>query len=196
MPQKLEPKLKQALARRQKSRIVDASRKLAAILVPIYYKDGEYYILFTKRTEQVTYHKGEISFPGGACEEQDETLAHTALRECAEEIGLTMGIDKLLGELDDTITISSGFIISPFVATIPWPHSFKANPTETKAIIEVPISALLDKNYWHHETSILDGQPVTSYFYHYQDNIIWGATARILNQFLDIFARVMNDTEE
>ncbi len=193
MQQRLEQRLKQALAQRQKSRVVDASRVPAAVLVPIYYKQGEYYVLFTRRTEIVKDHKGQVSFPGGACEKQDGTLLNTALRECAEEIGLAAEAVELLGELDDFPTTTSGYIISPFVATIPWPYSFKVDPTEVEEIFEVPISALLDKDYLHEETSILDGQVTTTYFYHYQEKVIWGATARILNQFLDIFAPVMKD---
>jgi len=98
---------------------------------------------------------------------------------------------ELLGELDDTISIGSGYIISPFVAIIPWPYPLKVDQWETEEIIEVPISALLDKNNLRQETEIIDGETVTSYSYHYQGRVIWGATARILNQFLDIFAQLI-----
>jgi len=98
---------------------------------------------------------------------------------------------QVLGELDDIVTETSGYIISPFVALIPWSYQFKVNGEEAEEIIEVPISALLDKGCLRQETTIIDGQTVISYFYHYQQRVIWGATARILNQFLDIFAQVM-----
>ncbi len=192
----MQQRLKRALSRRQKSHIGDARRVPSAVLVPVYYKQGEYYILFTKRTERVQDHKGQISFPGGACEEEDETLVNTALRECAEEIGLPAEAVELLGELDDTATITSGYIISPFVAVIPWPYPFKVDPTEVEEIIEVPISALLDKDCLRQETEVRDGQAVTAYYYHYQGRVIWGATARILNQFLDIVSQVMKNTGE
>ncbi len=191
----MQQRLKQALSQRQKSPVVDASQIPAAVLVPIYYKQGEYYILFTKRTETVKAHKGEISFPGGAYEEQDETLANTALRECAEEIGLAVEADELLGELDDLVTTTSGYIISPFVAAIPWPYPFKVDPIEVKEIIEVPISALLDKDRLRQETDALDGQVTATYFYDYQGTVIWGATAKILHQFLDIFTQALENTE-
>jgi len=186
----MEQRLRGVLSRRQKSHIVDASRTPSAVLVPIYYKQGQYYILFTKRTERVKEHKGQISFPGGECQEGDRTLIDTALRECAEEIGLVPGEVEVLGELDDTITTTSSYIISPFVGFIPWPYQFKVDGWETEEIIEVPISALMDKDCLRQETEIIGGQAVTSYFYHYQGRVIWGATARILRQFLDIFARV------
>ncbi|MFC1941066.1 NUDIX hydrolase [Chloroflexota bacterium] len=94
-------KLKQAFSQRQKARLVDAHRVPSAVLVPIYYKQGEYHLLFTKRTEEVKDHKGQISFPGGAYEERDRTLVNTALRECTEEIGLATEAVEILGELDD-----------------------------------------------------------------------------------------------
>ena len=189
----MKQRLREALSQRQKRYIVDANRVLSAVLLPIYYKQGQYYILFTKRTEQVKEHKAQISFPGGACEKRDGTLVNTALRECTEEIGLKAEAVELLGELDDTVTTTSNYIISPFVAAIPWPHPFKVNRRETEEIIEVPISALLDKSSLRQETEILDGEVVSSYSYHYQGRVIWGATARILNQFLDILAQVMEN---
>jgi 8-oxo-dGTP pyrophosphatase MutT (NUDIX family) len=184
----VKQRLRQALSQRQKRHIADANRVPSAVLLPIYYKQGQYYILFTKRTERVKVHKGEISFPGGAYQEGDRTLLDTALRECAEEIGLMAEVIEILGELDDTVTQASAYIISPFVAIIPWPYPFKVDRWETEEIVEAPISALLDKSSLRQETEIIDGETVTSYFYHYQGRVIWGATAKILNQFLDIFA--------
>ena len=175
---------------------MDNSLAPSAVLIPLFYKDGEYYILFTKRTKTVKYHKGQISFPGGAYEEEDGTLLNTALRECAEEIGLPPEAVEVLGELDDTLTVTSGFIISPFVAVIQKLQPLKLDPIETEEILEIPISALLDKNCLRQTTEVVNGQEVTTYAYHCQGNIIWGATAKILSQFLDIFAQVMADTKE
>ncbi len=190
----MKQRLKQVLSQRQKRRIVDHGRVPAAVLVPIYCKQGQYYILFIKRTEKVKKHKGQVSFPGGVCEEGDKAPVDTALRESAEEIGLMAGDVELLGELDDEISISTNYIISPFVALIPWPYQFKVNGEETEAIIEVPISALIDKDYSRQETP--DGKAVTSPSYHYRGRVIWGATARILTKFLDILAQVIEDNPE
>ena len=189
----MKQRLKQALAQRQKSHIVDVSLVLSAVLIPIYYKQGQYYILFTQRTEKVKDHKGQISFPGGAYEEQDGTLVNTALRECAEEIGLAAEAVELLGELDDTATTTSSYIISPFVAVIPWPYPLKVDPTEVEEIIEVPISALLDRSCLREEIRVIGGKAITFYWYHYQETVIWGATAWILNQFLDVFVQAVRD---
>ncbi len=182
--------MKQLLSQRQKQHIVDASRVPAAVLVPIYCREGQYYIVFTKRTELVSTHKGQISFPGGACSEDDKTTCDTALRESAEEIGLSSQDVEVLGELDDTRSLTSNYRISPFVGLIPWPYQFRLSQAETSKLIEVPISALLKDGHHRQETEVIDGRVVTSYFYRYEGHVIWGATARILNQFLDIFAEL------
>ena len=180
-------RLKQLLSQRQKRHISDASRMSAAVLVPIYLKQEQHYILLTKRTETVREHKGQISFPGGTYQEGDETLLGTALRESTEEIGLMAEDVEVLGDLDDEISLTSNYIISPFIGLIPWPYQFKMNEEETEEIIEIPIVTLLDKNCLYPE--IQNGEMANSY--HYRGKVIWGATARILSQFLDFFAQAM-----
>jgi 8-oxo-dGTP pyrophosphatase MutT (NUDIX family) len=187
----MEQKLKEVLSRRRKQRITDAGLVPSAVLLPIYCRQGKYCILFTQRTERMKEHKGQISFPGGARQEGDKTLLDTALRESAEEIGLVPDEVEVLGELDDALTATSNYVISPFVGLIPWPYQFKLDGWEIEEIIEVPILALMDKKSWREEAETIKGRTVTSYFYHYQGKIIWGATARILHQFLEIFAQTM-----
>ena len=190
-------RLRQALSQRRKQYIADNDNRyeLSAVLIPIYYKNGEYYILVTKRTDRVKAHKGQISFPGGTYEARDRRLVDTALRECAEEIGLTPDKVEILGELDDTVTETSNYIISPFVGLIPYPYQFRINAEEIEEIIEIPVSALLDKDRLHLENKVKDGKAFTSYSYHYQGRVIWGATARILNQFLHILVQAMEDSQ-
>jgi len=187
-------KLKQILAQRKKRRIVDPKRTPAAVLVPIYEKDGQYHILFIKRTEWVEKHKGEISFPGGAYEDHDVTLLNTALRESTEEIGLKPDDVEVLGGLDDEVSVKTNYIITPFLAFIPWPYEFEVDGRETEEIIEAPISALLDRGFSREE--VRDSETVTVYYYNYQGRVIWGATARILNQFLGIVSQVLNNTRK
>jgi 8-oxo-dGTP pyrophosphatase MutT (NUDIX family) len=189
----IEQRLKQALTQRQKQHIVDASRVSSAVLIPVFLKKQDYYILFTKRTEKVRDHKGQISFPGGAYEEQDGSLITTALRECTEEVGLAADLVEVLGELDDMYTLGTNYVITPFIAIIPWPYQLKTDPTEVDRIIEVPVSALLDKSCLSQGTDVLNDEPITTYSYRYQGEVIWGATARILNQFLGIWAEVVGD---
>ena len=187
-------RLQQTLANREVKQIRDRSRELSAVLLSIYGEQGKYYLVFIRRTEQVKEHKGQISFPGGVYQPADGTLLNTALRECAEEIGLLTDKVEILGALDDKITETSSYIISPFVAAISWPYQFKVNTVEVAEIIKAPISALLDRNCLREQTGIINGEMATSYFYHYQGRVIWGATANILHQFLDIFAQVMENS--
>ena len=189
----MKDRLRQALFQRQKHHIVDPSRIPAAVLLPIYYKQGQYHVLFIKRTDNVKTHRGEISFPGGTCEDRDNTLLDTALRECAEEIGLAADDIEILGELDDEASVRTNYTISPFVALILWPYKFRMDGNEVEEIIGVPVSALLDNGFSRQE--IMNGETITKYFYPYQGRVIWGATARILSKFLDIFTRVMDSKE-
>ena len=187
----MEPRIREALALRRKRHIVDPDLVSAAVLLPIYRKDGQYHILLIRRTETVKKHKGEISFPGGVYEERDGSLLETALRESAEEIGLKAGDVEILGELDDEVSVTTNYVISPFIAAIPWPYRFRLDRRETEEIIEAPIDSLLKSNYLRPE--IINGETVTADYYKYRDRIIWGATARILNKFLAILAPVLED---
>jgi len=94
----------------------------------------------------------------------------------------------VLGELDDMLTVATSYIISPFVGLIPYPYPFKLDHFETEELIEVPIATLLDKNCFSESKSISNGQEIEVYFYKYENKVIWGATARILKQFLGIVA--------
>lgn len=188
----MEQRLRQVLHQRQKRRILAPGRVPAAVLVPIYRKEGRYHLLFTMRTEAVREHKGQVAFPGGAYQEGDKTLLDTALRECAEEIGLAAADVEVLGELDDIVTETSNYVVTPFVGIIPWPYHFTLSPEEAEELIKVPVSALMDGGSVWQETRTVDGKAAVSYFYRYRRWLIWGATAGILRQLLDILAAVMD----
>jgi 8-oxo-dGTP pyrophosphatase MutT (NUDIX family) len=182
----LRLRLKEILSQRRRQTITNTGLNRAAVLIPIYQKEGEYYILFTKRTQEVEYHKGQFSFPGGAQEAGDESLASTALRESFEEIGLRPEDAEVLGELDDVETITSNFAITPFVAVIPYPYRFKISRSEVEELISVPIPDLLNQEVSLEQLIGDGGELLTSYSYHYKEHIIWGATAKILKQLLDL----------
>jgi 8-oxo-dGTP pyrophosphatase MutT (NUDIX family) len=186
----VKEELEQILAQREKQYINDASLKAAAVLIPMYQKQGNYSIVLIRRTETVKDHKGQISFPGGAREIEDGTLLHTAIRESREEIGLHMKDIEVIGELDDEITTTSNYVVTPFVAMIPWPYRFTKNKGEVAEIMEVPIKALLKKGCLKSNTETLNGQPIDSYTYNYEGKVIWGATARILKKLLDIIEKI------
>jgi 8-oxo-dGTP pyrophosphatase MutT (NUDIX family) len=184
----VKAQLREILAHRQKRQITDSDRVPAAVLIPLYRKEGQYHMVFIKRTETVKEHKGQISFPGGNRDNRDNTLMDTALRESYEEIGLRTGDIEVIGELDDEITTTSNYIVTPFVAMIPWPYRFIINRDEVDELIEIPIAALLLSDYWKPAIETLDGGIVVDSFnFYYNGRLIWGATARILNKFLEIY---------
>lgn len=186
--------LKGLLANRRKEYIEDTSRVPSAVLIPLYRKEGQYHIVFIRRTETVTEHKGQISFPGGSRETGDNTLLDTALRESQEEIGLSPDDIEVIGELDDEITTTSNYIVTPFVATIPWPYRFTMNRAEVDEILEFPVAALMSGDCCKPAIETIDGGIVVdSYNYHYDNRLIWGATARILHKFLGIYKQAVPD---
>ena len=189
MGAKAKEAIQRILSKNPKKRIVDASLTPAAVMLLLYRKDGEYWVLLNTRTDQVEHHKGEISFPGGRKEEKDETLLDTALRETYEEMGIRPEDIELLGELDDRATISR-FLMTTFVGAIPYPYEFKPNKREVAEVLEVPVSALMDKENVRDEVRIVDGRLVNSSSYATQGRLIYGATARVLEGFLELMASI------
>ncbi len=159
----------------------------AAVLVPLFRKDESCHLLFTKRSEQVKHHKGEISFPGGVVDEEDKELVSTALREAFEEIGLKENDVQVIGVLDDIVTTTQ-FIVTPIVGLFPYPYLFKVSEVEIAELIEVPLSFLLAGENLSEREFFHGDQKEIVYFYQYGNHTIWGATARILKQFLDVIS--------
>ncbi len=153
--------------------------KLSAVLVLLYKTYSGYVVMFNKRTQKVEFNKGEICFPGGGMDKTDDNLLATALRETHEEMGIRPADVDLLGELDDTTT-RTGFVIKPFLATIPYPYVFNPNDDEVEEVLEVPVVTLMDPRnvsevHWAH-----------SRLYSYKHHQIYGATARILEQVISV----------
>ena len=161
------------------------SYKEAAVLIPIFGKDGKIYVLFTKRSNHVEHHKGQISFPGGGVEETDPSVEYTALREACEEIGLMEEDVRILGRLDDTITFASGYIVHPIVGVIPYPYDFKINKREVENILFIPLDLFLKKGAGKFRAIFQDGKVYNSFSYEYDGHIIWGATARIIQNLVE-----------
>lgn len=182
----MEEKLKELLLQRKRKVIFDNHLKRSAVLIPLFIKDGKYHILFIKRSQEVENHKGEISFPGGLCKKGDEVLEETALREAFEETGIHPQYVRLLGTLDDMKTISTNYRVTPIVGVIPYPYSFTIQKAEVDEIIEIPLNHLLDERNGGEESVTKDGKTYRGYVYHYNQYLIWGATARILKNLLDI----------
>jgi 8-oxo-dGTP pyrophosphatase MutT (NUDIX family) len=158
--------------------------KNAAVLMLFYPKDDDLHVLLTKRTDEVEHHKGQISFPGGSRDEDDDNLVRTALRESEEEIGLPQDAVQVLGIYDDFET-PSGFAITPVVAYAHFLPPLCHNSIEVAEILEVPVSMFLDKRNERIEKQTRFGTVLDVYFYRYGAYEIWGATAAILRAFLN-----------
>jgi 8-oxo-dGTP pyrophosphatase MutT (NUDIX family) len=179
-------KLRSALATHVSYQITEEGLTRAAVLVPLFCKDGELHILLTRRSSSVRHHKNQVSFPGGVCDKEDCSLKDTALREAMEEIGLKRDDAEVLGQLDDVVTKSTRFVISPFIALIPFPYRFNVNGREIDQMLEVPISHIRDKTNSWTEYPIVDGVKRTSHYYRFQENVIWGATARVVDALMEL----------
>lgn len=186
MPKVTKEKIQQILHNYQKEKLSDENLKVSAVLIPIFFKEGEYHILFTKRSAKVDFHKGQFCFPGGTRDPGDHTLLETALREAKEEIDLDARDVEILGEVDDCPTLSSGYVISPFVAFIPYPYIFTLDSKEVDEILSIPLSVLLDESNLRQDYYPTGDKAVPGYAYEYEGKIVWGATARIVKQFMDL----------
>jgi 8-oxo-dGTP pyrophosphatase MutT (NUDIX family) len=163
-------------------------RARAAVLVPLYVYRDEVHVVLTKRTDRVQTHKGEIAFPGGSVEPGDRTLAFTALRESHEEIGLEPGHVELLGQVDELVTVSA-FHVTPFVGEIDArqaPYVWRHQEREVAEVVEVPVRHLLDPSNCVELPRQRDGQMVLQPAFLVSEHVVWGATYRILRNFLDV----------
>ena len=151
--------------------------RLASVLVVIY--DSSPKIIMTEKPENMKLHAGEISFPGVKFDATDSDLLETALRETSEEIGLHISRDQILGQLDPVKTLNSGFLILPFVCILKEIPPLVSN-SEVKKIFHIPLEPLLDTMM---KDSNLDHNLIDKmYTFEYQSQIVWGASARILQQ--------------
>ena len=158
--------------------------KKAAVLILFYPKSGDLHVLLTKRTEDVEHHKGQISFPGGSCDDEDDHIIATALRESEEEIGLPAGAVEVLGIFNEYET-PSGFAITPVVAYARCLPKLELNAMEVAEILEVPVSLFLDRRNERVEKITRFGRVIDVYFYRFGEYEIWGATAAMLRAFLN-----------
>jgi 8-oxo-dGTP pyrophosphatase MutT (NUDIX family) len=176
-------RLRQRLAPVASDRMTGApgGQRVAAVLAPLYMRNGLPHLLFTRRAATLNAHQGEIAFPGGSHEPSDGGLERTALREAQEEIGVKPERIVLLGRLEPVVTVVSNFTIVPFVGLLPNGLGvLQPNPQEVADIIEAPLAELADPAIFHAEEWTRAGQPHTVYFFDYGPNRIWGATARML----------------
>lgn len=163
-------------------------RSRAAVLLPLYFDRGELHVVFTKRTDRVQSHRGEVSFPGGAMDATDPDLTFTALREAQEEVGLDPSHVTVIGQINDIITVSD-FHVSAYVGEIDpstSPYGWLPAEAEVAEMIEAPLSHLLDKANLVEFPRDRNGEIVIQEGVQFGDHTIWGATYRMLRNFMDV----------
>ena len=164
--------------------VSDDRLKCAAVLVPLVWHSDEWNILYTRRTDRVESHKGQVSFPGGACDDGETIPEQTALREAEEEIGIDPSHVRVLGRLSNLITISY-YRVTPVVGVVKWPTVFRVGEHEVARVFTIPLGWLSDSsNRWQFERP---GTTRTLIAYHpYDGELLWGATARMTVDFLKV----------
>jgi len=164
---------------------IDAPQhRRACVLVPLVRDGARWSILFSRRSENLAAHSGQIAFPGGAVEE-GETLVEATVREAQEEVGIAPERVELIGRLDDLLT-NSGFLVAPFVGVIHERIDYVLQASEVEEVFEVPVDALLAPSQPEVRYVTFRRKRYPAYFYRHLEYEIWGLTGRILKTFLDL----------
>jgi 8-oxo-dGTP pyrophosphatase MutT (NUDIX family) len=160
----------------------DRAPRAAAVLLPLTRVDNEWYLLYTRRTDIMEHHKGQVSFPGGATDPQDSGPVDTALREAQEEIGLRPADVRVLGQMGEMLTVTN-FIVTPIVGVFPWPYAFTVHTIEVDRVFVLPLRWLADRQNWQEFVRRETSRSVITYF-PYDGELVWGATARMTVEFI------------
>lgn len=151
----------------------------AAVMIPMFFDENQWHILLTLRSDTLGEHRGQVAFPGGGHEMQDNNLCDTALREMHEEIGVNPEDVRVFGHLGD-MPVVTGYLVRPYVGQIPWPYSFDLAGEEVQSVFKIPIAWLADPQNRHHQFRSYAGRefPVV-FFEHYGGYQLWGASAEM-----------------
>jgi len=165
----------------------ETNEAAAAVLILLVNENGEWKIVYTHRTNGVRTHQGEVSFPGGGYEVLDESMVHTALRETYEEIGINPECIRVIGGLDPIRTISN-FMVYPFVGIMECAPEFKINPDEVERVFMIPLKWLNDPTNFYEQDHLVEDQFIRKviHYRNYEDEHLWGLTARITQKLLEI----------
>lgn len=156
----------------------------AAVLMPLWDDGDRVQVIFTKRTEHLPSHAGQVSFPGGMRDPEDQNSRATALRETHEEVGVPPEQVELITRLDQVVTIT-GFLVTPFLGLVDPAARFAPNPVEVDHLVIVPLARMLDRASYETVDMMWEGMPLRQVALYQDGDMIWGATMRILLNFLD-----------
>jgi 8-oxo-dGTP pyrophosphatase MutT (NUDIX family) len=157
----------------------------AAVLIALVQGSEGLSLLLTRRTESVETHKGQISFPGGVQDHPGERAVETALRETKEELGIEPGLVEILGMLDEKL-VPTKFVITPVVGYLKHPPAITIHPGEVAEVFSVPLSFFADDANASSEQRLFEDRTVTVWHFHYQQHHIWGATAAIIRDLVEL----------
>jgi len=158
----------------------------AAVLIPLICQDGEWQVLFIRRTESLAKHKGQVAFPGGGSEPEDEGIVRTALRETYEEVGISQDNIRILGRMNELNT-HSGFAITPIVGAVALPVHLKLQPEEVARVFTIPLSWLADASHHEKRPYRRNGkEEEVIYFQQYDGELLWGISAEITVDLLNV----------
>ncbi len=190
----LEP-LRLALAQRWPSVPTGGDLRPAGVLVPLYRRGTAWHVLLCRRADSVAEHQREVAFPGGRLEKGDADLTACALREAWEEAGIQADQVAVLGQLDPVAT-RTGYLVQPTVGTLPDGYPFVANEDEVAELLEVPIDWLLSADALRHEARLgQDGAVERRCTFAFESNLVYGATAAMLTQLLDLYRVAAGTTD-
>jgi 8-oxo-dGTP pyrophosphatase MutT (NUDIX family) len=181
---KMKDHIRDCLAELKPRKLTNGFTREAAVLMLVLEWEYKYHFLLTRRTEEVQTHKGQISFPGGMREE-GEALMQTALRETFEEVGIPEDRIEILGRFHDYISVTD-YRVTPFAGFIKGPFLVNPQVTEVAEVLQVPFRVFMDPGRLRIEKRILMGKEENVYYYSYGNHEVWGLTARIIRDFLDI----------
>jgi len=163
----------------------EGSHRPSAVLAPFYERDGEVWVVLTRRSWDLRNHTGEVSFPGGRSEE-GETPREAALREAKEEIALDPATVEVVGELDHLMTVTSSSFIVPFVGLLPERPTLHANTSEVDAVLHVPVRELLLDEVYREERWNWGDRDRSIFFFELVGDTLWGATAAMTRHILSL----------
>lgn len=163
--------------------------KESAVIVPFLPLNGNWHLIFEKKVKDNSQHAGQMAFPGGSKDKKDKSFLDTAIRETCEEIGICEDDLIILGEIKPTITLKTNFVIYPFAAIVKKPPPYRINKDEVEKLVFVPIDYLIKQHPFQRKKFIFEGKERITMVIPFEGEVIWGASARILDNFIPLLKK-------